>query len=617
MYLLRFVAYFAIFALLTVLAVQFVEENYGGVQPLAKENPVAHYARKDVRPKIIDVTIDDLNRTISNWRFVPANFSESPLTLSQNSSGVPLRSALIELLSRNARDVSMEQYATTGKLLSVFTLESNGTVDYPAISPYDPFVFRVEKVKFSVPEVTFPPSADISVGGYREDDGRLTQRTRYVGYEIESVRECPFPDYCWEGKRLVVKFVREITLGGILVSSRDVSESFYFSLDDGKCKYHREGCESDDSVCISVKVCRKGEKYTARVYYYWFERDGSYRGDVKVFRVYFGGYHGESSVNLTARCNHRYEIDWRSEDTEYVSFTAQMVKRVVKDNYTWSSVLEVPVFKRGDTLARVSCSFYVDDVLVTPIGNVKRSYGGGSFFYYYTPGWCWGECHPPEEGVKTSDVRAPDHVKKPFEYDTENTTIPEEFLLRVYAETLRAKAGEHAESVLEKVEEARMWERFFGVENRSVARSVLEYFYLSQVPLYIEIDSKASLSRFQAFQEKRGNESVVSSLYTFFENTTFVRAESAEIPFSGVTEERKIVRTYLVLSLIYRTTFSPDSVETDCGNFAVAELAYYRQPGLQGVESVYRPPGAFTVHKGYSPVGGVEFHEEFRVCRTS
>lgn len=614
----RFVIYATALIVVTTLALQFIEEYYGLPSVPEGDLGVLHYKFGSSEILYIDVTLDDVNYTLQTWPFRAANFSDSPLTLIQGGSVGSLKDALLDVLSRDVYGVTQEQYAIAGKALGAFTLRRNGTVEYPIISPYDPFVLRVQRANFYVPNVTYPPSADIFISkSYDEYKGSLLIRTQYKGYEVETRQSCYFFS-CYDYKVLIVKFERDTYMGGHLVKKEEFGEDFSLSgIDDGECKYRSEGCTGDDDSCIGVVICRKGDDYTAKLRTYWFKDDGRYSGTIRVFKVHFNGFHGEKRVNVTAYCDHDYTLYWntQSEDNVYVGFSTTIRKTVIKDSYTWSETLEIPVFFRGDTLARVYCTFGVDDVLKTPIGDIKRGFKGGYLSYYYRPFLCTPLCSDPVEEIRASSHYAPSHAKKPFVYDVNDTSLTEELILRIYAESIKRVLSNYEKGVFEKMKSSGLWSAFFGSENESIAKSVMDYFYLSQIPLLVEIDSKANLSKLETFFEKKGNESTVSQLYTLFENTTFVYPQLVEMLYNPPYEKDRKVKTWVILALTYDTNFTLDAVNTNCGKFAVAELAYYRQPALQDYEDHYVPPTSFKAIKGYSPLPGIAFENETLVCR--
>jgi len=577
----RFAFYAAVFIVLTSFLLNFIDANYGEFSLPEQENPNSPYQWKvEVKYANINVTLEDLNSTRDSWLFTTANFSESPVILREGGNK-PLKEALLEVLSRNATDVTMEQYAIAGKALSLFTLRGNGDfVEYPILLPYGSFVLRLEKTDYDVVNVTFPPSADILISGPAqrlEDYVTVTSKTTCGEYRIEDTG-------------VVVDILYRVYFDSQVVSESKWIEVLGIPrMDVGECRITSEGCTGEDNYCIRLTVCKEENGYSVKKPYCWFKESG-FKGQRVRFTAFFVGYHGENTLNLTARCVHSYEVGWNRYDKPSTLFYFTSVHRVqiAKQNWKWTGSLTVPVAKEQTTLSTVSCCYFsVEDTLKTPIGDIERSFGSGSFWYYYRPYYCDPYCHDEYEDWDVRGVSAPEHVKKPFGYDPENKTIQEKLILIDYSEAIKAKAEKNATRNVELIREQGLWEKFFFEDSFENASRAVLYFLLSQIPLGVKPNETMNLSPLQTFLKGEGNCSAIFELGVFFENVTVDIGE---------------------------TNFVQDYVKTDCGRFAVAELAYYRQPGLNSYSSIYTPPKEFMTKKGYE-VPGIEFRKEERVCK--
>ena len=462
------------------------------------------------------VRVDDVYSAGLSRAFHVLGSDSSPLILREGGE-LPFRNAVISALSRNASEITPEQYFYAADLAGFLRLKKLNFTEYFIVNPTEPFVLKLEGAEPSSVNVTYPPSAEI---------------------------------------------------------------------------------------------------------------DGVEQLGVGKFRVRFHGYNGERAVKLKAICDgERFE------------------KTIERKSWNWYGTLNISLSVDTSNCAGVTehyCKFYVEDTLVLNLDRVyriNRSFTSGSFYYYYEAKceWtvcvrdcstgpegrectttCWTECDPcsPIERYDFTSASVPGWAKRELKFRP--NPAAEEYLIRAYADAIVRATKGVALSTLDNIEDSGKWELYFGALDRAGAERLLRYFYLVQLPLNVKTDESAKTTRLEAILEKRANCSVVSSLYTLFENATYINVTQVRIPFLtrfGVKGE--IETNVIFVNLGSGQKFTRDYLKTDCGELAVAELAYYRQPALQNFRGVIASQDELLMRKGYSQAFGVAYSTQEIMCRVS
>ncbi|MEM2079312.1 MAG: hypothetical protein QW104_01330 [Nitrososphaerota archaeon] len=556
-----------------------------------------------------------LLETLNSWSFERIYSQDSNTVIFESEKGRDLKSVLLDILADSAKNVSPEQYAVAADLLGVYNLSRVGTIEYPILTPYNSFLYVFETFMPASPQsVTYPPSAEFSVQSSGSIKGSLVQSFRYDGYTVEKRKNCywdEYGEYCYDYDAVVVKYTVVYSLGSTTIYIPQSREFWFYS-------WHEDYCHSDSYtrnelgyLQIAVYHCKSSSGSEPKITVQFYSSPGSLSGEIKKYSINLDGYHGENRAVFHAKCDYRVVFD---DKERYVYFSVDYRYEIKKTGQKWSSRIPFEIFS-GLPKTDVWCSFWLEDQLNLTLKDVEqnvetvkinRSYFMGSSFYYARlvigqyGSWV-------EEKMNVYPEKVPDWVNREFRYDAIDNRSDEDLMLAIYAETARRAARVLLEKDLETIEKINAWERFFGRENRDFATSLMEYFYLVQIPLDVKVNSNAKYPKLQAFFLQEGNESTISSLYTFFENTSMVSISVADVPFKNSK-----VRTNLVFVLTRSSTFSLDGLETNCGKLTVAELAYYRQPGLHEVL-----PVSFTspikLYRGYT-VTGIEFKKEEKLC---
>lgn len=355
------------------------------------------------------------------------------------------------------------------------------------------------------------------------------------------------------------------------------------------------------------------------------------------FEVHYNGYHGERTVRLMSDCGGGTSV--------------------VKDTWNWHGTLDLDLPVDDSNCAggqSFSCNFYVGDTLVLNLDKtytINRGFKTGHLDYYFKPScyWrecerdcdtvcddegnchrhchrhCWWECDPCHDIEKYtwSSEKAPSWAKQELMF--EPNPAAEEYLLRAYADAIMNATSNTSETAINEIDSKGYWELYFGKLNREEAKTLMDYFYLVQIPINMWGNDSSNVSRYGAMFTREANHTVISGLYTLLENTTYINATflniSIQTPFGSKGEKE----TYVVFALVGNDqNFTKDYLETDCGELAVAELAYYRQPALQGFKEVLKEafkrtygyiPDEILLRKGYSPSYGVIYKTDEKVCK--
>lgn len=557
----------------------------------------------------INITKSDLLAVLADWKFKGLEIDKTPLILKEDRTEADLKTTLISLLSRSVKNITPEQYAYSADLLGVYNLSERDRIWLSVLSPYNSFNLSFEVMQPNSPyNITYPPSADLSLAFKGSLIGDLRGYASYNGYDVKTFEKCEcefFSCYCSNYDEVTVRITEVYSFGSIR-ATHPIELKFSFPREHRDCLSRDYTMIGFVSYFLEVRHCGPGNIRVS------FDYDGGrISGNLKSYDVVFTGYHGEEKVNLSALCN--YHIIYNLQTEEYFSFTVNFTTQVDKKDWRWVGKLPFTIF--GGMKTNLWCTYYVQDNLNIQLGNeslnIPRQYTAGSLWYYYVP-----TSEGVEERIYLYPEAVPEWAKRKFEYNPENITTAEEFMLRLYAEAARRGVENITKEELNEIQNKSLWKSFFGNEDFEGAKRILEYFYLVQIPLNIKINSSVKNNSFEAFIAQEGNESVVSSLFVFFENTTFIYPNKEKINFYPYGGKNKTVDTYLILVLTGSSNFTPRGLNSSCGIISLAELAYYRQPGLQEISKdlIDLVPDQFEAYRGYSPIPGVEFMRESKSC---
>lgn len=564
----------------------------------------------------LNVTGTMLLETLNSWKFERIYSQDSTVIAFESEKGRDLRSVLLEIMTDSVRNVTPEQYAIAADILGVYNLSRIRTVEYPILTPFNSFVYVFEIFMPASPQnITYPPSAEFSFQGNGSTTGSLVQSFRYDGYTTEKRKKCDrdeYGEYCYDYDVAVVNYTVIYRFGSTTAYIPQSREFWFY-------RWHEEFCLSEyytrnelGYLQIAVYHCKSSGSSEPKITVNFYSYSGSLSGEIKKYSLNLVGYHGENRILFNAKCDYRVVFD---DEENYAYFSVDYRYEIKKTGQRWYSTVPFEIFS-GLPKTDVWCSFWLEDQLNLTLKDVEQNeeavkvdrnyFMGTSFYYIRLVIEQYGS--RVEEKMSVYPERVPEWVKREFRYNAIDNRTDEDLMLIVYAETARRAAKEILEKDLETIKKINAWERFFGGENTDFATSLMEYFYLVQIPLDVRVNSTVNNSRLHTFFLQEGNESVISSLYTFFENTTMVNISMAEIQFKNSR-----VRTGLVLVPIGNSTFSLGGLETDCGKLTVAELAYYRQPGLHEVPLGVSFTSPVKLYRGYT-LTGVEFKKEEKLC---
>lgn len=570
----------------------------------------------------VNVTYEDLRKILKNWSFSRLDVSKSPYILEKKEEGENLKKLLIELLSESVRRITPKQYAHVADLVGVYNLTLNETLtplDYSILTPYHPFNFSFEAYEpFSPLNMTYPPSAEIAINFVNQNRGLITAYAALKGYKTKKTTLCDFDwgslgYYCREHEVVNVTVEEVYNFGGIL-GKNPIELSFVFPGEHEGCLYKEYSVENSFvNFYLRVGRCKAVEDYVISTELSSNRRE--LEGIIKRYNLILTGYHGEDKIDFEATCV--YTVYYRPETEEYFKFSVDYGKKIEKKGQNWNISAPMVFISLGKTYT--DCYYRVGDLIKVILDNetheIRRNYDIGGSFYYSVP-----SPRGREEKLEFYLQELPQWVKEKFEYDPQRIESAEELLLRIYAEAARLASEKIINKDFKTINELSLWKNFFGEESKDSAKNVMEYFYLVQIPLEIKVNSSLNHDRFYSFLFKEGNESVVATLYTFFENSVPINATKTNITFSPFgSSKRERVETYLILADTKNTSFTPKSVKSSCGVISVAELAYYRQPGFQRLsdEILSLIPAEIEMHHGYSSLPGIIFETKNKTCNRS
>lgn len=616
----KFSVYVAIFIGLTGYLLSMLD-----VGTIKLSNEIEERAYFPISTKEIDqvnVTYEDLRKILKNWSFSRLDVSKSPYILEKKEEGENLKKLLIELLSESVRRITPKQYAYVADLVGVYNLTLNETLtplNYTILTPYHPFNFSFEAYEpFSPLNMTYPPSAEIAINFVNQNKGLITAYATLKGYKTKKITLCDFDwgylgYYCREHEMVNVTVEEVYNFGGIF-GRNPVELSFVFPGEHEGCLYKEYSVQhSFVNYHLRVSRCKAAEDYVISTELSNNRRE--LEGLIKRYNLALTGYHGEDKIDVKVICV--YTIYYRPETEEYFKFSVDYGKKIEKKGQNWTASIPMALVSVGKTYT--NCYYGVSDLIKVILDNetheIKRNYDIGESFYYSVP-----TSEGREEKLEFYSRELPRWVKEKFEYDPKKIESAEELLLRIYAEAARVASEKIINKDLKTINKLSLWKNFFGDENEDSAKKVMEYFYLVQIPLEIKVNSSLNYSRFHSFLFKEGNESIIATLYTFFENSVPVNATKTNITFSLFGSSKKErVETYLILTNTKNTSFTPGSVKSSCGIISVAELAYYRQPGFQRLsdEILSLIPAKIEMHYGYSSLPGIIFETKNKTCNRS
>lgn len=612
---------FSIYAIVFIFLLAYLFGSLSFQAPNWRSNPseqtYVSYSTKKLGN--VNITKSMLMDTLNSMRFERYSVSESPNILNENKNGLDLKTMLLSLLSESARKITPEQYSVVADLTGMYNLSrsekiKNETIEYPILSPYNSFIISFETFEpFSISNITYPPSADFSMNFAGEIPAKLKSYFYFRGYTVEEVEIC---EYDWLAMQNVcvvydvvkVQFDEIYEIAEFRKSIPHVIK-FDFARGHTKCVSKEYSLKGFSSFYVTVKHC-KLENGEYKVWVKYETSSGTLAGKLKKYKLLLNGYHGENKLRLKTVCS--YSICYNEKTEEYMSFEIDMSEELNKEGQRWSASVPIGIF---GALPKTSvwCSVEVEDTITVPLGNetykLNRTYQAGRIWYYYMIG-VGGRI---EERLKTYPETVPEWAKREYRYDPQINQSAEELMIVLYAETTRRALQENITRELNEIRKNSLWEKFFGSESEEFAKSLMEYFYLVQIPLDIEINSSLNYNRLHAFLMRTGNESTVSSLYTFFENTTYLNVTKTTLNIS-----KKKVESNLILAFIGKTYFTLQGLNTSCGVFAVGELAYYRQPGFQYISESFISgiPKEIEAYKGYTSIPGIIFKKENKNCST-
>lgn len=568
----------------------------------------------------VNITKSMLVDTLNSMRFERYGVSESPLILAESKNGADLKTMLLNLLSESAKNITPEQYSVVADLTGLYNLSrsdrvKNETVEYPILSPFNSFIVSFETFEpISISNISYPPSADFSISFAGSTIARLVASFQYRGHTVEEVESCEY-DWLLMKEVCVVKDVVKVRFDetyriGDLRKSIPHEVKFVFARGHKGCVSQDYSIKGFGSIYLTVRHCKVDDNtYSVRVEPETYS--GSLYGNLKKYSVSLKGYHGENKLKLKSTCS--YSICYNEKTEEYVSFTIDAGGEFSKQGQKWSASVQMPIFAALPKTF-VWCSIEIEDTITVPLDNetfkLNRTYQAGRIWYYYMTG-ADGEI---EERLRIYPETVPEWAKREFKYDPWKNQSAEDLMIILYAETARRALQENITKELDEIKNNSLWDRFFGTEDQEFARSLMEYFYLVQVPLDIEVNSSLNYSRLHSFLMRTGNETTISSLYTFSENTTYINTTKTTLNRPSSSKEK--VDTYLILASVGESNFVSDGLNTSCGTFAVGELAYYRQPGFQYIpqDFISNISREIEAYKGYTSIPGVVFKKENKTC---
>jgi len=557
----------------------------------------------------INVTVEDIINAGESMRFDYAGLNESVVLIPGNQ---PFQKALFTALSMCPSEITMEQHCHASDLVGFLDLKNGtfvGSEKYGILSPYQGFWLNISISDPPEIRTEYPPSADVSGRIYTPGILSKTKLTVSENKVITNVSRVPAQECeswgdwweCWDGEKVIVEVLhRYIYSTGHVFKGKSYQTGIFFP--------HHDGCRVKSSGSVVVEHCKTPDGYIARAWLEDQDPNFAIRGFLTKAELSYQGYHG-NGTKLVAECYVLVKMHYYEEDEEWYYLSGTVEIPLQKGNDTlWKGTTFIPIFRCPDCYTYVSCNLYLEDSVKAGSLTIDRKCPAGSFWYYYRPPYCppGGTCVlDPDEGSEFSGSTAPEHAKKQYSCQSD---AAEWFTLRALAEAVKAKTDNKVRRVLEEAAKDGSWKKYFNDLTENQARQLLQYFYLSQIPLNIKRNDSIEYSWFEAIIKKEANKSVIYSLTPLLENTSpMYTSETLCAPKRNWGSPTNCTASFILLDA---QAFGNTLYDSPCGRFFVAELVEIRKPSIAKAEKYIKIPEGKCFAKGYSPSPGVVYPRE-------